>query len=131
MPHFLSFDRYGNNIAILGLSGHQWIRPGSIAAISELDHGLNDVLRVLEPLDHLVVCRVERLLQGHCRSEALPVHISDQTTVAAKNDLRVVLKANLHDLVVETEQDGVLRSHPLFDHHEKTWFTITLVANSA
>ena len=68
-----------------------------------LNHRLDDVLCVLEAFDHLVIGRVERLLQRQSLSRASSVHVTYEPTITAQNNLRVVLEAHLNDFVIETE----------------------------
>jgi hypothetical protein len=76
------------------------------------------VLGVLQSLGHLGIIRLKGLIQGQSLSLGLFVDVSDQTALRVEQDLRVVLEADLDDLVGEAEHDRVLSPHPLLHIHD-------------
>lgn len=73
------------------------------------------VLGILETLDHFKVGGLHGTVQGIGASLALFVYVGHHFGLRAEHDFCVVLEVDLHDLVGETEHDGVARSHPLLD----------------
>ena len=78
-----------------------------------IEHVRQDILGVLQPLRHLSIVAIESLIQWHRRSVSLFVNIGYISILRVKQDLRMVLEVNLHNLVAQTEHDGVLGPHPL------------------
>ena len=77
------------------------------------------VLGVLQSLGHLGIIRLQGLIQGQSLPLGLFVDVSDQTALRVEQDLRVVLEADLDDLVGEAEHDRVLSPHPLLHIHDR------------
>lgn len=54
------------------------------------------------------------MTQWHDRSLPLLVDVGHKSVVGVEQNLCVVLEIDLHNLVTQTEHDGVSRPHPLF-----------------
>ena len=80
-----------------------------------IKHVSQNVLGVLQPLSHFSIVAIQCLVQRHSRSFTLLVHIRHVAVLRVQQDLSVVLEVNLHNLVTESEHDGMLGSHPFFD----------------
>lgn len=80
-----------------------------------VQHVSKNIFCVLESLGHLCVVAVKSLIEWHCRSFALLVHIGHKSIFRVQEDLRVVLEVNLNNLVAESEHDGVLGPHPFLN----------------
>ena len=109
------------------------VRRGGIASNSHrvlllvvVKHVSQDVLRVLETLCHLGVIAIKSLVQWHGRPLSLLVHVGHISVLRVKQDLCVVLEVNLHNLVAETEHNGVLCPHP-FLHVHASWRVLQLI----
>jgi len=85
-----------------------------------------DVLCILKALCHLRIVGVQGLIEGHGRTLALLVNVSHISVFRIQEDLCVVLEIDLHDLVAQTEHDGVLRAHP-FLHVDRAGRVLHLV----
>ena len=79
-----------------------------------IQHVGQDVLRILQPLGHLLVVRVERLAEGHDRPFALFIHVGHQSVVRVQQYLGMVLEIHLHDLIRQAKHNGMAGPHPLF-----------------
>ena len=44
------------------------------------------------------------------------VHVADEATIAAQNNLRVILETHLNNFVIEPKHDGMLSPHPFLYH---------------
>ena len=64
-----------------------------------IEHVCQDVLRVLQPLSHLLVVRVERLAERHDRPLTLFIHVGHQSVVRVQEYLGMVLEIHLYDLI--------------------------------
>jgi len=84
-----------------------------LASTILVQHVSQDVLGVLKTLHHLEVGGVHRATQRVGSAFTALVHVGDDLCLAREHDLRVVLEVDLHDLVRQTEHDGVPRAHPL------------------
>ena len=83
-----------------------------------VQHMSQDVLGVLQTLDHFKVGRLHGRVQGVGASLSTLVNIGDNLGLGAEHDLRVVLEVDLHDLIAQAEHDRVPCAHPLLyvDH---------------
>lgn len=85
-----------------------------------------DVLRIFQSLRHFCVVAIQSLVERHCRSFALLVHVRHISILRIEQYLCMVLEIDLHDLVAQTEHDGMLRSHPFLNIH-RAWRVLKLV----
>lgn len=83
-----------------------------------VQHMSQDVLGVLQTLDHFKVGRLHGRVQGVGASLSTLVDIGDNLGLGAEHDLCVILEVDLHHLVGESEHDSVSSTHPLLhvDH---------------
>lgn len=77
-----------------------------------VEHVRQDILGVLEALDHLEVGGLHGTVQWVSATLALLVHVGHDLRLRAQHDLGVVLEVHLHHLVRQAEHDRVPRSHP-------------------
>lgn len=91
-----------------------------------IEHVSQDIFGVLQSLGHLCVVRIESLIKWHRRSVTLLVDIGYVSILRVEQDLSVILEVNLHDLVAQTEHDGMLGPHPLL-HVNRSWWILKLV----
>lgn len=73
-----------------------------------------NIFGVLKSLGHFSIVRFECVTQRKCLSLTFLVDVSYKAAFRVKKDFCMVLEIYLHDLIAQTEHDGMLCSHPLF-----------------
>ena len=108
------------NVVVDVVRANRRRRPARVSSMCIIvKHMSQNIFGVLEPLRHLGVIRLERLVQWQRLPLALLVDVGDESALRVEEDLGVVLEAHLHDLVRQPEHDGVLRPHPLLDVNDR------------
>ena len=85
--------------------------PVQIASVL-VEHVSQNVLGVLQSLDHLKICWLHSWVQWVCAPLASFVHIGDDFGLWTEHDLSVILEVHLDHLVRKTEHDGMACTHP-------------------
>lgn len=83
-----------------------------------VEHVRQDVLGVLEALDHLEVGGLHGAVQRVRATLALLVHVGHDLRLRTQHDLGVVLEVHLYHLVREPEHNSVPRPHPFLHIHD-------------
>lgn len=84
-------------------------------------HVGKNVLRVFESLRHLCVVAVQCLIQRHCGSFSLFVHVGHISVFRIQQNLGVILEVHLNNFVTESKHDSVLSPHPFLDVNWARW----------
>ena len=100
---------------LLGSTCSLRLVPSSCPRCIVIQHVGQNVLRILQPLGHLLVIRIKGLAKWHDRPLTFFVDVGDETIVRVEQDLCMVLKVHLYNLIRQTEHDGVPRAHPLLN----------------
>jgi len=72
-----------------------------------------DLLRILEAFDHLLIVALEYGGEGITDSLAALVNKDHELILVADQDLGLVIEVDLDDLVAQLEENAVLRLDPL------------------
>lgn len=78
-----------------------------------IEHVSQDVLGVLEALDHLQVGALHGCVERVGVALTTLVDVGDDLGLTAQHDFSVILEVDLHHLVGEAEHDGMAGAHPL------------------
>ena len=83
--------------------------------LAVVEHGGEDVLRVLEALSHFGVVAVQSLAEGHHASLSLLVNVGDLAALRVEQDFGAVLEVHLYDFIRKAEHRRMVSLHPFFD----------------
>ena len=88
-----------------------------------IEHVSQDVLRVLQALNHFQVCRLHSRVEGVGASLSAFVYICYYLGLRTEHDLCVILEVDLYNFVWQTEHDSMSCSHPFLNIHDFFYFT--------